>query len=106
MNITFEQFKQAVTMLKVEHDARDEYLNQIPADIQNAIFDNYYINSQGIVADKLADMLFAENAEDVDWFLYECDYDHIAHIGTQKGTYNINSLQAYFDYAEQEMQFI
>lgn len=105
MNITFEQFKSIVTLLKTELIARHEYLDQIPEDIQTSFFDNFYSNSQGRVADQLADMLFAENAEDVAWFLYECDYDKISRIGTQKGEYVITSIEAYFDYARQEMNF-
>lgn len=105
MNLTFEQFKSIVTLLKTELIARHEYLDQIPDDIQTGIFDNFYSNSQGRVADKLADMLFDEYAEDVDWFLYECDYDKISHISTEKGKYTITSLEAYFDYAQQEMNF-
>lgn len=106
MNITFEQFKQAVTMLKVEHDARDKYIDQVPHDIQSAVFDNYYTNSLGIVADRLADMLFAEYADDVAWFLYECDYDRIARIEVEDRVYIIDSIETYFAYAEQEMKFI
>ena len=105
MNITFEQFKSIVTLLKTELIARHEYLDQIPEDIQTSFFDNFYSNSQGRVADQLADMLFDEYAEDVDWFLYECDYDKIAQIQVGDRVYHIDSMETYFEYARQEMNF-
>ena len=106
MNLTFQQFKGIVTLLKTEQIFRNEYLETVPSDLQLAVVDNFYTNSLGVIGDRLADLLFDEYAEDVSWLLYECDYDRISHITVDSRDYIINSLEAYFDYAEKEMKFL
>ena len=47
------------------------YVDKVPLDIQDFVFDNEYANLQGLKFDAVVQALFADNVEDVYWFLYE-----------------------------------
>jgi hypothetical protein len=50
---------------------RDEYLYEVPSDINGFIFDNGYVNSLLDDYDTMLKVIFDEHAEAIGWFLYE-----------------------------------
>lgn len=62
---------QLIRFLVNEHQKREEYLDSIPTDIRQSVFDNAYVTSIGRVNDALISKLFGEKAESIFWFMYE-----------------------------------
>lgn len=89
-------------LVKLRTDA-DVFMNSIPSPINDAIFDNDYSNSQGLMIDMLTDEYFGKHAESVYWFLYEWKPGYTVSIdGKEKG---INSLDEYIKWMIEHEDF-
>ena len=98
-----DQFKDVVTFLHKEEQAREEWVDTIPLEIRDVFFDNTYTNSQGLCNDKLIEACFGELAEDVRYFLSEDAIIGENNIFVEDRSYCVYDLETYFDYAEKEL---
>lgn len=65
-------FKERLLRILSAKEAQDKYIDSIPSDIRDAIFDNTYSNEQGMLNDFLMKELFGDQlVEEVYWFLYD-----------------------------------
>ena len=49
------------------------YVDKVPLDLRDFVFDNEYTNLQGLKFDAVVQALFGKDVESVYWFLYEFD---------------------------------
>jgi hypothetical protein len=93
-----------VTYLYTENKLRSAYIDTIPKDISDAFFDNLYTNSQGCCIDRLTEAVFGDLAEDVFWFIHECEDNNVnPNVSVEDRDYYINDLETYFEYAQKEL---
>lgn len=74
---------------------KDEWLDSVPRDINQAFFDNEYVNAYGLQFDALLSFVFKDWYEDACYFLSE-QAPH--EITTKLGEYSINTVEEYVDY--------
>jgi hypothetical protein len=82
---------------------QEEYLNKIPNDIQDAFFDNSYVNDASMKNDILMSALFGEVvSEDIFWFMYEYKEGSAGpHVEYPDGTkFTFNTDDDYYKYLE------
>lgn len=102
----FEQFKQLATLVIQEQFKRDEYLDKIPDDLKDSVFDNQYTNSLGWCHDRLAEAVFGELWEDVAYFLYERPIlSNIGKVVVNDVTYEFSTIDEFFDYMKSAHKF-
>jgi hypothetical protein len=78
------------------HNDINQYLDRVPSDIVQSIFDNEYSNNQGHMVDLLIDEYFGEHAESVLWFMYEWKPGFA--VGYDGNAQKIYSLDEYIEY--------
>ena len=102
----FEQFKNLITLMIQEQVKQDEYLDKIPDDLKDSVFDNAYTNSLGRCNDKLAEAVFGELWEDVAFFLYErLIFDNVCKVVVNDVTYEFSTIDEFFDYMKSAHKF-
>lgn len=104
MKISFISFKKVIREILLQKKLRDTYTNSIPTDLVDHVFDNTYANSLAVTNDILIRELFEEAAEDVLWFLYDCNFKDTK-ILIEGREYTINSVEDYLEYVEKEFIF-
>jgi hypothetical protein len=72
---------------------RYTYLESIPSDIQQAIFDNKAMDTLERAQDMLINEYFAEDAEAVFWFLYDWEPGFL--VGINGTNTKINNIEDY-----------
>lgn len=75
---------------------RDAYFDKLPADINMAFIDNYYVNNLLFERDILIDAVFGEHAEAVSWFFYE--WKPGMKVYADMAEAEINSIDEYIDW--------
>lgn len=102
----FEQFKELVTLMIQEQVKQDEYLDKIPDDLKDSVFDNQYTNSLGRCNDKLAEVAFGDLWEDVAYFLYERPIlSNIGKVVVNDVTYEFSTIDEFCDYMKTVHKF-
>jgi hypothetical protein len=81
----------------------DAYIDSLPRDIAQAIFDNVYVNSIVSVQDKLARYVFGDHMEAIWWFLYEWKPGY--EVGANGITRKINSIDEYIEWMKEQEGF-
>lgn len=104
MSLTFEEFSNLLKYLAIMRKDAQAYLDLIPEDIAQTIFDNNYANMQDRIIVKLLKTILKDYYEDVTWFLYDWKPGYT--ITVENTTYVINSLDDYLNYASKELEFI
>ena len=71
---------------------RDEYFDTIPQDINMAFVDNRYVDNLLHERDMLIRLIFGDQSEAIEWFLYEW------RPGFEVDGVKINNIDEYIDY--------
>jgi histone H3/H4 len=102
--MNYEQFERVVRRLYEEKRVQDQIVSEIPNYMYEVVADNPYTNSVAETKDFLQDELFGDMAEDVYWFLYECN-ERCDKIWAVEKEYTIkhDDIETYFDYARKEL---
>jgi hypothetical protein len=90
-----------VRKLRNLNKRQEDYLNKIPSDIRDAVFDNSYVNDLSMKNDILMSALFDEVVvEDIFWFLYEYrEGSEGPHIKRPDGVeFTFNTDEDYYTY--------
>ena len=74
-----------VRQLKEIREAQDVYLESVPPDLRNSVFDNKYIDLLETKVEILTNIVFKGSEEDIYWFLYEF------HSGRSEGPHIIDA---------------
>jgi hypothetical protein len=91
--MTKEQlFRNMVALQTVAND----YIKQIPTDIQDSFFDNGYVNTIRMMNDELIEVAFGEHYPSVEWFLYEWKPGY--EVGYDGKFTVINNLDEYIEW--------
>ena len=99
--VKLSKFKEVVSGLVELHQKNEEYLQSVPSDLREGVFDNEYTNNQGRQFDLVFKALFGNTfVEEVYWFLY--DWKPGYHIEINGKEYRINNIDDYFKYIEEE----
>lgn len=98
--MNFEQFKTVFEALKECADTQNKYLENVPSDLKEAVFDNGYTVAQSVAMTKiLRCTLGTYLASEIDWFLY----DFIpGTVETETNTYNIQNEADFLSYINSE----
>ena len=83
---------------------RDDYFNQIPADICMSYVDNGYTNNLLQERDMLIKLIFGEHTEAIEWFLYE--WKPGMAVGCNGITYKIHNIDEYIDFMKKNEGFV
>jgi hypothetical protein len=94
-----EDFDRITNQLKESYIEREEYLDNIPSDINMIFCDNAYANSLGMDNDFLLRELFGEISDHVFWYMYEWNPGH--QIEDKGITYMINSHENFVEATKQ-----
>jgi hypothetical protein len=82
--------------LNTEYRLRDQYIDTVPKELQEAVFDNTYINSALLCIDRLIESVYGEHSEAIFWFLHEWKPGFCICIGHIE--YTINNIDDYIDF--------
>lgn len=83
---------------------RDDYLDTVPSDLYPTVIDNKYVNIVVHERDMLLRLVFGDQAESVEWFLYEWKpgYD-VGCDGVELRP--INNIDEYIEYLREHEGF-
>jgi hypothetical protein len=96
-----EELIDIVCKLKEIKDAKDAYLESVPADLRFSVFDNKYVDLMDTTVQMLTDKVFEGFEEEIYWFLYEFEAGKtegphvIDHIGRE---WTFKSNKDYYEY--------
>ena len=76
--------------------ARDGYLERTPSDLRQFIFDNEYSNNLQSERDMLIRAVFGDQADSVEWFLYDWRPGAVCSFGGEAVA--IQNIDQYIDY--------
>jgi hypothetical protein len=102
----FELFKSIVTLIDTEQRKRDEYLERIPDDIKDFVFDNLYTNSYGWCHDRLAETALGDLWEDVAYYIYERPImSNVGKVVVDGVEHEFSNLEEFLDFMQKVHQF-
>lgn len=102
----FDSFRSLVEFFLDIQFRQAKYLGNIPFDIRDAIYDNEYVNLQGLLTDKLIRELMEPHIEEAFyWILYEWDPITNYTIVYDDTEYIINNIDDYFDMMKKEYKW-
>ena len=84
--------------LYASKQARDAYLDNIPADINAVFFDNVYVNWLEDDRMTMIDIIFGEYAKSVKWFLYDWKPGYM--VGRNGLSESIRDIDHYIDWMQ------
>jgi len=80
----------------------EDYINQVPSDLNTFFFENTYSNNREMIVDVLMRAYFTESEnESVYWFLYEWHNNKDLTISIDDHEYKFNTIDDYIDYLKQ-----
>ena len=77
---------EVVKRLKALNTEADKYLDKLPEDLLTFVYDNVHANCIGLKVDALAQTLFGEHYETVEWYLYEFEPSDSPQLWLADGT--------------------
>lgn len=81
-----------------EKETRDNWLDQLPADISSAFFDNAYVNSFGMFEEYLLKVYLGENLyNELMWYCYDMPAHEVT-ITMGEKDYKITSAESFYKY--------
>lgn len=95
--------EQLFRMMYERKQHEDAYIDSLPRDIAQAIFDNAYVNSITHVQDKLARYVFGDHMESIWWFLYEWKPGY--EVSSNGITRKIDSIDEYINWMKEQEGF-
>jgi len=90
-----------VRKLKDMEEEMDQYIDTVPLDLRQVLFDNSYVNGMALQRDRLVEALFGDMAEDIFWFLCEFKAGRSPgpHVILKDGTeFTFNYNEDYYKY--------
>ena len=100
--MNYETFRDLVVSMKQRIETQEKYMDSIPQDIRQVVFENEYAKIDGLMIDHLSRLLLGDLYEDVAWFLYE-NNERCNKIWYDDREYIINSTEDYLYYAKSEL---
>lgn len=102
----YSEFVEIVTILDKEKQIRDAWLCSVPRDINEAFFDNTYVNSLYKENTFLKEKLIPHELQfDVDWFLYEVDREYGSTAIQNNKPCNIKTLEDFLELIKTTFDF-
>jgi hypothetical protein len=95
-----QELIEIVKQLKELIDSQDDYLETVPEDIRDLLFDNKYAALQDLKLQLVMEKLFEDVDEDIYWFLYDFEAGAVGgpHIIKESKEYYIKSNEEYYEY--------
>lgn len=90
-----------VRKLKDMEEEMDQYIDTVPSDLRQVLFDNSYVNGMALQRDRLVEALFGDMADDIFWFLCEFKAGKTPgpHVILEDGTeFTFNYNEDYYKY--------
>lgn len=109
--MNYNDFKEVVTELYELKLDSDKYLDSVPSDIREVVYDNRYIDNHYRMFDVTIKALLKDLYYDFSWFLYELsdsvksypNKDNPNITCTNGNQYWIHNLETYLEYAKIEL---
>ena len=99
----YVKFKNLFEILMLEKDNRDVFIKSVPVSIQDAFFDNEYVESYYREVNALMVALFHQPLiDDIDYFLYDTKPWKIIQGVNGERSYEINTIEEMLLYFEAE----
>ena len=109
--MNYNDFCDVVTDWYEFNEKSTKYIDSIPSDLRESVYNNEYINNTSSIFDIIAKKYFGDLYEDICWFIYECNdrikawqyQDSPPNVTIHGREYWINDLQSYLHYAKIEL---
>ena len=88
------EFKDLLNYMRIQKEAREKWLSEIPRDIVDVFFDNYYVTNLTKELDYFAELyLGKELFQEAQWFLWDRPHDaRVVFCGEERVINNVDEF--------------
>lgn len=102
-NVTFEKYKEITTYLLAEYRENDAYVESIPSDIRDGIFNNAFANSMGLIIDRLLDEIIGDSLAEL--FFEYLGAGKISFYNEENCLIVADTDEKFFEFVESHFEF-